>query len=132
MQTKNNNMYAWFVGFFKVHVGPGAVAQVVKVLALHAWDPIWFYPSSPASLPAPFLWPGKAVEDGPKLWVPAPAWETRKRLLASAVVLTWGVTHGTEDLPLCVSSLYISLSNKKIIKINLSKKSNPFIPWNSM
>ena len=33
-------------------------------------------PGSPASLPAPCLWPGKAVED------PAPAWETGKRLLA--------------------------------------------------
>ena len=42
-----------------------------------------FYPSSPASLPAPCLWPGKAVKDDPKLWDPAPAWEIRKRLLAS-------------------------------------------------
>ena len=31
-------------------------------------------PGSPASLPAPRLWPGKAAEDGPKLWEPAPAW----------------------------------------------------------
>ena len=38
---------------------------------------------SPASLPAPYLWPGKAGEDSPKLWEPAPAWETQKRLLAS-------------------------------------------------
>ena len=58
---------------------------MVKVLTLHARDPIWvqFYPSDPASLPAPCLWPWKAVEDGPKLWDPAPAWETQKRLLAS-------------------------------------------------
>ena len=39
-------------------------------------------PGGPASLPAPCLWPGKAVEDNPKLWDPAPVWETRKRLLA--------------------------------------------------
>ena len=42
-----------------------------------------FYPGSPASHPAPCLWPGKAAEDGPKLWDPAPVWETQKRLLAS-------------------------------------------------
>ena len=77
-------------------------------------------PSSPASLPAPYLWPGEA-----KLWEPAPAWETRKRLLAldrhsiGPLRLTGGVNHRTEDLPLCLSSLYIRLSNKKIIKINL-------------
>ena len=29
------------------------------------------------------------------------------------VVLTWGVNHQTEDLPLCLSSLYTCLSNKK-------------------
>ena len=76
-------------------------------------------PGSSTSYPAPCLWPGKAVEDGPKLWDPAPVWETQKRLLAldrhsigSAIALTWGVNHWTEDLPLCLSSLYIRLSNK--------------------
>ena len=66
-------------------LGPGAVAQVVKVLALHARHHMGAgsNPGSPTSHPAPYLWPGKAVEDGPKLWEPAPAWETRKRLLAS-------------------------------------------------
>ena len=70
---------------FKNGVGPGAVAQVVKVLALHAQDPIWapVLSRQPRFPPAPCLWPGKAVEDGPKLWEPAPAWETQKRLLAS-------------------------------------------------
>nr|XP_051684383.1 myeloid-associated differentiation marker-like protein 2 isoform X2 [Oryctolagus cuniculus] len=28
------------------------------------------------------LWPGKAVEDGPSPWAPAPTWETWKKLLA--------------------------------------------------
>ena len=83
-----------------------------------------FYPGCPTSLPAPCLWPGKAVEDSPKLWDPAPTWETRKSSwlrigIALAVALTWGVIHRTEDLPLCLSSLYIHLSNEKIIKINL-------------
>ena len=32
--------------------------------------------------------------------------------IVSAVVLTWGVNHWTEDLPLCLSSVYIRLSNK--------------------
>ena len=52
------------------------MAQVVKVLAI--WAPVLsqqpLFPSS--------QWPGKAVEDSPKLWDPAPAWETLKRLLA--------------------------------------------------
>ena len=79
-------------------------------------------PSSPASLPAPCLWPGKAVEDGLKHWDPAPVWDTQKSpgfgsAWHRAVALTWGVNHWTEDLPLCLSSLYIRLSNKN--KINL-------------
>ncbi|XP_069908059.1 polycomb group protein ASXL1 isoform X7 [Oryctolagus cuniculus] len=28
------------------------------------------------------LWPGKAVEDGPSAWAPAPTWETQRKLLA--------------------------------------------------
>ena len=39
-------------------------------------------PGSPASLPAPCLWPRKAVEDGSKLWHPAPVWDTQKKFLA--------------------------------------------------
>ena len=58
----------------RIKLGPGAVAQ---------WLRCPFYPGCPASLPAPCLWPGKAVENGLKLWDPAPMWETRKRLLAS-------------------------------------------------
>ena len=105
--------------------GPGAVAQVVKGLARPGSHMgASSNPSSPASLPALCLWPGKAVEDSPKLWDPAPTWETWKRLLASgialAVALTWGVNHRAEDLPLCLSSLYIRISNKN--KINLKKK----------
>ena len=33
--------------------------------------------------------------------------------IASAVALTWGVNHQMEDLPLCLSSRYIRLSNGK-------------------
>ena len=32
--------------------------------------------------------------------------------IALADTLTWGVNHWTKDLPLCLSSLYIRLSNK--------------------
>ena len=95
------------------------VAQVVKVLALHA-------PGShmgAASLSAPCLWPGKAVEDGPFGTLHPSGRPGRGSWLltgiALAVALTWGVNHRTEDLPLCLSSLYIRLSNEKIIKINL-------------
>ena len=75
-------------------------------------------PSSPASHLAPCLWTGKAVEYSPKPWDPAPTWETWKTILASDWLSTshcgaWGVHHGTEDLPLYLSSsLYICLSNK--------------------
>ena len=108
--------------------GPGAVAQWLRSSPCTPWIPYgrWFYPGSPASLPAPCLWPGKAVEDGPKLWDPAPMTGRVSWLrigIASSIALTWGVNHRTEDLPLCLSSLYIRLSNKKIIiKINLKKK----------
>ena len=86
-------------------------------------------PSSPASHPAPSLWSGKAVEEGPKPWNPAPTWETWRSswLLALtgaalAVVVTWGVNHRTEDLPpvsfpFCISDFVIekntSLKKKK-------------------
>ena len=102
--------------------GPGAVAQVVKGPRLArpgSHMGAGSNPGSPTSLPAPCLWPGKAVKDGPKLWDPAPAWETRRRLLASdrhsigPLRLTWGVNHRMEDLLLSLSSLYIRLSNKK-------------------
>ena len=36
--------------------------------------------------------------------------------IASAIALTWGVNHRTEDLPLCLSSLYIRLSDKNFKK----------------
>ena len=51
--------------------------------------------------------------------------------IVSAVVLTWGVNHQTEDLPLCLSSLYISAfpikNNKnKSLKKNLGMISQKF------
>ena len=66
--------------------GPGAVAQVVKGprLARPGYHMgAGSNPSSPASHPAPCLWPRKAVENSPKLWDPVPVWETWIRLLAS-------------------------------------------------
>ena len=75
--------------------GPGTVAQVVRVLALHARDPIWVPVLIPAA-PLPIQLPacglgkqwrtaqslgtlhlrGKAMEDGLRLWAHAPTWET--------------------------------------------------------
>ena len=88
--------------------GPGAVAQVVK--GPHLARPgshmgAGSNPGSPASLPAPCLWLGKAVEDGPKLWDPAPAWETRKSLLALDRSLLLLLSISNEDLVLIVPSL---------------------------
>ena len=78
--------------------------------------------SCPASIPAPCLWPGKAIDDGPNPWDPAPVWETWKSSWlqideAPAIVVTWRVNRQMEDLPLCLSfSLYIA---DIAIKINL-------------
>ena len=83
------------------------------------------------SPPAPCLWPGKAVEDGPKPWDPAPAWQTQKEApgswlrirAAPGIVVTSGVNHRTQDLLLCLSaSLYICLSkkiNKSFLKTDI-------------
>ena len=48
-------------------------------------------PSDLASKTAPYLWPGKAAEDGPKPWDPAPIWDTWKMLLAPGfrVLMIW-------------------------------------------
>ena len=42
--------------------------------------------------------------------------------IASAFALTWGVNHQKEDVPLCLSSMYIHLSNKKYNKNKCLKK----------
>ena len=103
---------------------------VVKVLTLHARDPIWgpvliLAALLPIQLPA--CGPGKQSRmaqsfrmlhqhgrpgRGSWLWIGS----------APAVALTWGVNHWIEDLPLCLSSLYIHLSNNKIkIKMKIKK-----------
>ena len=68
-----------------INYGPGAVVQVVKVLALHAQDPMLapvLIPAATLSHPAPCLWPRKAIKDGPKPGDPAPMWEIQKKFLA--------------------------------------------------
>ena len=108
-------------------MGPGAVAQVVKVLALHARDPIWapvLIPAAPLPFQLPACGPGKQSRTAQSLGTLHLRGRPRRgswlRIdIASAAALTWGVSHRTEDLPLCLFSLYIRLSNKKIIKINL-------------
>ena len=71
----------------KIHMqGPARWRKWLKVLTLHARDPIWAPVLIPAA-PLPFQLPacglGKQSRTAQKLWEPAPAWETRKRLLAS-------------------------------------------------
>ena len=99
-----------------IGLGPGAVAQVVKVLTLHAQDPIWApvlsrrprFPSS--SLPVAREnspgWP-KALEPCTRVGDPPGRGSWLWIGIASAIVLTWGVNHRTEDFPLCLSSLHI-------------------------
>ena len=99
--------------------GPGVVAQVVGVLALHARDPIWAPVLVPAA-PLPFQLPACGL--GGQLRTAqgfgnlhprgGPGGGSWLRIsMVSAVELTWGVNHRTEDLPLCLSSLCISLYN---------------------
>ena len=61
-------------------------------------------PGSPASLPAPCLWPGKAVKAqsfGTLHLHGRPGRRSWLRIgTAPAVVAAWGVNHWTED-PLC-------------------------------
>ena len=65
---------------------------------------------SSTSHPAPCLLPGKAVEDGPKTWDPAPMWETWKRFLASDLHSSGHCTHlGSESSDGRSSSLSLLL-----------------------
>ena len=98
--------------------GPGAVAQVVKVLTLHARDPIWVLVLIPEAL-LPFQLPacGKQSRTAQGFGTLHPCGRPRRGSwlwigIASAVALTWGVNQWMEDLPLCLSSLYIHPSNK--------------------
>ena len=98
---------------------------VVKVLALHARDPIWVLVltlAAPLPFQLPACGPGKQSRTAQGFGTLHP----RGRLgrgswlrigIASAIALPWGVNHRMEDLPRCLSSLYIRLSNKN--KINL-------------
>ena len=97
------------------------VAQVVKVLALHTRDPIWAPVLIPAA-PLPFQLPacglGKQSRTAQGFGTLHPCGRPGRGSwlqigIVSAVALTWGVNHRMEDLPLCLSSLYIRLSNKK-------------------
>ena len=98
---------------------------VVKVLALHARDPIWapvLISAAPLPIQLPACGPGKQSRTAQSFGTLHPRGRPGRgswlRIgIASAVALTWGVNHRTEDLEFCLSSLYICLSNKN--KINL-------------
>ena len=99
-------------------LGPGTVAQVVKVLALHARDPIWppvlsrqpHFPSSslPVARESSRGWPktlGPCTHMGDLVEAPGFWLQTGT---APALVAAWGVNHCIEDLPFYLSSfLYI-------------------------
>ena len=101
---------------------------VVKVLALHARDPIWAPVLIPAA-PLPFQLPacglGKQLRTAQGFGTLHPRGRPGRGSwlrtgIAWVVVLTWGVNHRTEDLPLCLSSLYIrqwkNNNNKSLFK----------------
>ena len=58
----------------KSKLGPGAVVQVIKVLALHARDPIWvpvLIPAAPLPFQLPACGPGKqSRRPGRGSWLP--------------------------------------------------------------
>ena len=95
--------------------GCGGPGTVVKVLALHACDPIWvpvLIPEAPLPIQLPACGPGKQLRtaQGPgiRMGDPEEAPGSWLRIgIVSAVALTWGVNHRTEDLPLCLSAFPI-------------------------
>ena len=125
--------FSWdsFIGYtiLKTHgLRAWCGGAVVKVLALHARDPIWVLVLS-RQPPFPSR---RAVEDGPKLWDPAPAWETRKRLLASDWHSIGHCAHLESESSLSLPSVYPPFQLKKIIKINLKKKKKKHMDWDQI
>ena len=102
-------------------IGPGAGAQVVTVLAFHTRDPIWasvLIPAAPLPFQLPACGPRKESRTAQSFGTLHPHGRPGRASwlwigIALAIALTWGVNHRTEDLLLCLSSLYIRLSNKK-------------------
>ena len=100
---------------------------VVKDLTLHARDPMWapvLVLAAPLPIQLPACGPGWQSRTAQSFGTLHLRGRPRRGSwlqigIASAIALTWGVNHWTEDLPLCLSSLYIRLSNEKVIKINL-------------
>ena len=99
-------------------------------------------PGSPTSHPAPCLWPGKAVEDGPKPWDPAPECKTQSRLQAHGFGLAqlrllrslgeWTsgrkVVYSVSSL-LCISD-FTTKTNNKSLKWKLIRASEGRHPEN--
>ena len=107
------------------------VAKILDLQKLLYHMGICSYPTSPASHPTPWLWPGKEVEDGQRLGILHPRGKpgrgSRLRALdhvAPGFVVTWRVTHQAEELLCFSSSVHIWLCNKK--KNNLFKKIDYF------
>ena len=106
--------------------GPGAVAQWLRSSPCTPRVPYGcrFY-GSIAAAPRPFqllaCGPGKQSRTAQSFGTLHPRGSLSQVSwlqigIASAVALTWGVNHRTEDLPLCLCSLYICLSNKNKVK----------------
>ena len=93
------------------------MAQVVKVLALHARDPIWalvLIPAAPLPIQLPAYGPGKQSRMAQSFGTLHPRGRPGRGSwlwigIVLAVALTWGVNHWTEDLPLCPSAFPIKI-----------------------
>ena len=104
----------------EIHTGAGAVKQADPLL--QHWHPIW---ALAASLPNPVT--GKAVENGPSPWEPAPMWETRKEFLAPSFTMAqfWPLQ------PFGMETLCNSAFPSKIIsfKNTYKKYIHTYTPW---
>ena len=106
------------------------MAQWLRSSPCTPWDPIWapvLILAAPLPIQLPACGLGKQSRTAQSFGNLHPRGRPRRGSwlgigIESAVALTWGVNHRTEDLPLCLSSLYIRLSNKKNNKNKSLKK----------
>lgn len=81
-------------------------------------------PGSSTCGPAPCWWPGRAVKDGPSLWVPVPTWGTQRKRLVSAVAVIWRVNRAHSVRLSCLLTL-----SAFQIPPSLPSSLPSFLPW---
>ena len=94
----------------------GSAAEILSLRAISFHVATGLCPGCSASHPAPCLWPGRAVEDGPKPWDLQPTWETPGSWLwvvsALAVLALCGMNQQMENFSVFLHKSYLSNKNK--------------------